>query len=103
MPPYGDAPNGDEGLYWGRIGEAPVRLSELVPSAPPALDGEARRLAVAFVEEEMTTVEIFSVLGDGAPSVRFGQVRGSAQQVAWRVDGEVVLAIVAEPGSTLPH
>ena len=99
MPPYGDAPNGDEGLYWGRIGEAPVRLSELVPSAPPALDREGRRLAVAFVEEEMTTVEIFSVLGDGAPSVRLARFAGSAQQVAWRADGEVVLAIVAEPGS----
>ena len=99
MPPYGAAPNGDEGLYWGRIGETPVRLSELVPSAPPALDREGRRLAVAFVDEEITTIEIFSVLGDDAPSVRLGTLAGSAQQVAWHPDGEAVLAVVAEPGS----
>ncbi|MGD0945704.1 MAG: prolyl oligopeptidase family serine peptidase [Acidimicrobiales bacterium] len=99
MPPYGAASNGDEGLYWGRIGETPLRLSELVPSAAPALDREGRRLAVAFVEEEITTIEIFSVLGDGAPSVRLGTIAGSAQQVAWHADGEAVLAVVAEPGS----
>ena len=92
MPPYGAAPNGDEGLYWGRIGQVPVRLSELVPSAPPALDREGRRLAVAFVEEEITTIEIFSVVGDRAPAVRLGTLPGSAQQVAWHEDGETVLA-----------
>jgi dipeptidyl aminopeptidase/acylaminoacyl peptidase len=99
MPPYGAAPNGGEGLYWGRIGETPLRLSELVPSAPPALDREGRRLAVAFVEEEMTTVEIFSVLDEGAPSLRLGTLAGSAQQVAWHPGWEAVLAVVAEPGS----
>lgn len=99
MPPYGAGPNGDEGLYWGRIGETPERLSELVPSAPPALDREGGRLAVAFVEEETTTIGIFSLVGDDAPSVRLGTLAGSAQQVAWRADGKAVLAVVAEPGS----
>jgi dipeptidyl aminopeptidase/acylaminoacyl peptidase len=99
MPPYGAIPNGDEGLYWGRIGETPLRLTELVPSAAPALDSEGRRLAVAFVEEEITTIEIFDVVGDGAPSVRLGTLAGSVQQVAWRADGLAVLSLVAEPGS----
>ena len=64
MPPYGAVPQGDEGLYWGRIGQAPERLSELVPSAMPALDGEGRRLVAAFVEEDLTTIEIYNVIAD---------------------------------------
>ncbi len=99
MLPYGAAPNGDEGLYWGRVGETPERLSALVPNAPPALDREGRRLAVAFVEEEITTIEIFSVVGDGAPSVRLAPLPGAAGQVAWSANGKTVLAVVAGPGS----
>jgi dipeptidyl aminopeptidase/acylaminoacyl peptidase len=99
MAPYGAEPNGDEGLYFGRIGETPGRLSELVPSAPPALDREGRRLAVAFVEEEATTVKIFGVAGGGTPPVSLAELAGAAQQVAWHEDETAVLAVVAEPGS----
>jgi len=99
MPPLGVAPSGDEGLYWGRIGEMPERLRELVPSAPPALDRDGRRLAVAFVTEETTTVELISVVDDGTAAVSLGTIAGSAQQVAWDADGRAVTVLVAEPGS----
>ena len=66
---------------------------------PSVLDREGRRLAVAFVEEETDDDRDLHVVGDGAPSVRLVTLAGSAQQVAWRADGEAVLAILAEPGS----
>lgn len=99
MPPYGAAPTGEEGIYWGRVGDLPQRLSERVPSAPPVLDPEGRHLAAAFVEEEVTTLEIFDVVGDQAPARRIDGLPGSARQLAWRPDGKALLAVVAEVGS----
>lgn len=91
---------GSGGVFAGPLAGEPERLECLVPSCPPVLNLDGRRLLLAHEPGAgLSQLSIARLDQAARPPVPLARVPGSVQQLLWDEERDRVLALVAEPGA----